>query len=300
MFIYILLCSYKAVYRNMSMWQNKTKRWNEWSQVWDEKTAHMQWSPSHRCYPAGLLSSHHEIYNPACVYTCHFVSSWNVDPSSHERSVPLHVCSECYPFPLCPGFWFCPLSLSPLYLGSVSSSCRHVQLSLILPCSPKIHSWSSYFSPVTAPFCLPFQHFFFKRIICTNFIFVSSPPTYSQPAPIWFSFPNWDPSCADQSFLLETFSALLCVLTSDSRFFCLSGHFPPQPLLVAVCPGILQLDSVPSLSLCVHCHCPFSWSQILSICFPSSCQQLRPFFWTPYSYIQLLTWYVLLEFSQAP
>lgn len=119
------------------MWQNKTERWNEWSPgVRLENTAHIRWSPRHRCCPVGLLSSRHEIYNPACVYTCHFVSSWNVDPSSHERAVPLHVCCECCPFPLCPGFWFCPLSLSPFCLGSVSSSCRHVQFSLILNPAP--------------------------------------------------------------------------------------------------------------------------------------------------------------------
>lgn len=137
----------------------------------------------------GLLSSHHEIYNPACVYTCHFVSSWNVDPSSHERAVPLRVCCECCPFPLCPGFWFCPLSLSPFYLGSVSSSCRHVQFSLILPCSPQ---YTLHLHVSLQRLLLSVCHFntFFKRIICTNFIFMSSPPTYSQPALIWFSVPS--------------------------------------------------------------------------------------------------------------
>ena len=266
MFIYILLCSYKAVYRNMSMWQNKTKRWNEWSQVWDEKTAHMQWSPSHRCYPAGLLSSHHEIYNPACVYTCHFVSSWNVDPSSHERSVPLHVCSECYPFPLCPGFWFCPLSLSPLYLGSVSSSCRHVQLSLILPCSPKIHSWSSYFSPVTAPFCLPFQHFFLRESFAPTLFSCPHLPLTVSLLQSGFHSPTEtpvvliSPSCWKRFLLCFVCSHLTHVSSASQA----TSHLSPC-LLLSVQASYSLILCLPFLcvsTVTVHCldlrYCPYA------------------------------------------
>lgn len=106
----------------------------------------------------------------------------------------------------------------------------------------KINLWSSRFSTAIAPFlCLPFQHFLQKSMAWTLISCPYLPFIVILPESDFQSFPMlsngssvdipngyfsvhilWDPSCIDlidQSFLLETLSALLLCPQQAHVFF---------------------------------------------------------------------------------
>ena len=137
--------------------------------------------------------------------------------------------------------WFCLLSLPPLHLVLMSLSYKHVRL-----CPPKNTQKNQ---PLIFMFLYRYCSIslfaistFSAKINGMNFNFMSLPPIYSHPTRIWFSvlshaqqgssvdIPNgyfsihilWDPSCIDlidQSFLLETLSALLLCPQQAHVFF---------------------------------------------------------------------------------
>lgn len=224
-----------------------------------------------------------------------------------------HTCSY---FTL-PRAWFCPLSLYPCILGSVPLSCKHVRL------FPPTHKNTPSLFTFLSSYCSILATLF-KRNSCMNSDFMSLPALCSHP-PAWFSVPSCtaqpvpsrhvcagmsrgpfsllilgEPSCidlTDQSFLLETPSAsLLC----PHRLLFLRAFSPQSFLLV---PHPLQPWSRSSLhlDLCLSfllIHTPMIVptvliSNIIHMPSPVYICKLKPFFWTPYTDIHLLTWYVL-------
>lgn len=219
-----------------------------------------------------------------------------------------------------------PVSSSILYLGLMSLSYKLVQLSLITPPPPPHKNTRLIF---TYQLLLHFSFCHFNSISQKKWTLFSCPhlPFTTNLLQSGFqSLPHhwncghaqqcnlcWDiqwtllNSCrlrpqrldlGDQSLLLKTLSALLLCIHTDSWFSYCSGRFSPQWSLLIPHPvqplswSSLQLDPVPFFSLNTHSndniHIPFqvyvkSWYLSSEL----------------HTHSQPLTWYVLLDFSQA-
>lgn len=212
-----------------------------------ESTAHIRWSPSHRCYLVGLLAAHHGICDPPVFILpfCFFLKrrpflSWKVSPTA------------CV-------FWMlsCPALSRVLVLPSVLVPLlSRISVIVLQTCSALSHltllSQNTLlifmFLASDCSFLFAISTFFLKNHLHQLYFHVLTSHLQSGCSSLVFS-PQLSPQ--------------LCwsVLPSGSIFcFASCAHLrlmfllPLRPLPVSafaccsVCPGISQLDSVPSLS----------------------------------------------------